>query len=350
MPGRAPRLHLPFAEWPLADRELWAVAEESNDPFSELRRNQLAASSRKQYVFAWRRFLGFLKLYEPSALGVAPADRLTMSRVRAYVAHLAETNTPRSLAIQTDALYKGARHVLPSSDLNWFKGIKARLHATAPTTGKARPILTSVQLLDLGQQLMDECQAAADQPITMVDAIKFRDGLMIALFAFVPLRRKNLAAMQIGRHLVQQGDDYFLVFPSSETKTGAPIDFAIPALLDPYMRVYLDCVRLRMLRNPSNSVWVSAKGCALSYSAIWDVITRHTEARLGIRIAPHDVRDAAATMWALAMPAHIGIARDLLSHSNLRTTIKHYNRANGVAASRTYAQLIFRTRKKARSL
>ena len=38
-------------------------------------------------------------------------------------------------------------------------------------------------------------------------------------------------------------------------------------------------------------------------------------------------RDAAATTWALSAPDQIGVARDLLAHSDLRTTIKHYNRA-----------------------
>jgi len=51
-------------------------------------------------------------------------------------------------------------------------------------------------------------------------------------------------------------------------------------------------------------------------------------------------RDAAATTWALADPSQIGIASDLLSHSNLRTTEKHYNRARGVVASRAYAKII----------
>ena len=35
------------------------------------------------------------------------------------------------------------------------------------------------------------------------------------------------------------------------------------------------CVRVRMLRNPS-TVWVSAKDCALSYSAILGVTTRRS--------------------------------------------------------------------------
>ena len=61
---------------------------------------------------------------------------------------------------------------------------------------------------------------------------------------------------------------------------------------------------------------------------------------------PHDVRDAAATLWALLAPDQIGVARDLLAHADLRTTTKHYNRARGIKASRAYAQVIARMRRK----
>jgi integrase len=86
----------------------------------------------------------------------------------------------------------------------------------------------------------------------------------------------------------------------------------------------------------------------LSYSAVGPVLTRNTTKRLGIRIAPHDARDAAATTWAIAAPEQIGVARDLLVHSDLRTTIKHYNRAKGVEASRAHALVIAAMRKRGR--
>src|SRR5260221_6587311 len=62
----------------------------------------------------------------------------------------------------------------------------------------------------------------------------------------------------------------------------------------------------------------------------WGIITRHTAGRLGIHCAPHDVRDAAATTWAIAAPDRIGVSRDLLAHCDLRTTTRHYNRARGI--------------------
>ncbi|MET0706482.1 MAG: hypothetical protein ABWY82_06500 [Tardiphaga sp.] len=344
MRGLPPRLHLPYEQWPAADRRLWAAAMDStnDDPFCDAPGARLAHATRTRYRFGWRRFLGFLAISEPSALEADPAERLTIGRVRSYVFHLVETNSPQSIAMRIDELYQTARMLMPTKDWSWLKVLKAKLYAAVPTRGRSGPVITSVQLVDLGQRLMDESMPRPDTSIRMADTIRYRDGLMIALLGFRPLRRKNLAALEIGRHLIREGDGWFLVVPRTEVKKGtSAIEFAIPEFLNPYLATYLDIIRPRMLQRPTcNALWVSPSGGALTYSAIWPILARHTVRRLGIRIAPHDARDAAATTWAVAAPDQIGVARDLLGHSNLRTLTRHYNRARGVEASRAHALVI----------
>jgi integrase len=350
VPGPQPRLHLPFNEWPSADRLLWQNAMTNHeDPFHSAAGAHLSERSRRQYLYGWRRFLGFLTLDEPAALAITPLERLTTERVKRFVCHLAESNTPHSVAIQVDALYKAARTMMPKLNLSWLKTIKARLYVMAPGQTGTGPVITSVQLLELGQQLMEESTPTSNGPMRLTDAVRYRDGLMIALSAFVPLRRKNLAALEIDRHLVQEKDEWFVIITAEETKTRAATEFPIPEILCPYLATYLNIVRPRMLKRNSTALWVSPKGGALSYSAIWSIITRHAKKRLGIHIAPHDVRDAAATTWAIAAPDQINVSRDLLAHSDLRTTTKHYNRARGIEASRTHALFIARMRRAADS-
>ena len=72
-----------------------------------------------------------------------------------------------------------------------MRNIKTRLYSAAPRGNSARPVITSVQLVDLGIELMEECTVTASAPITMADAVQYRDGLMIALWGYVPLRHKN---------------------------------------------------------------------------------------------------------------------------------------------------------------
>jgi len=347
MPGREPRLHLPYGRWPPADRLLWERAMGSDDPFADGAGARLAKASQHVYLSAWRRFLGFLAIHEPTALEVAPIERLTIERVRPFAAHLAETNTPRSVAIQVDALYKAARVMMPERDWTWLKTVKARLYRAAPASAPTGPVVTSLQLLDLGLQLMDESKPTPGTPISKDHAARYRDGLMIALLAFIQPRRKNLAALEIGRHLVREDNRWFVIIPREETKTGTPNEYRVPELLESYLGIYLDIVRPQMLRRPAcAALWLNSKGCPLAYAAIGDIISRHSMSRLGLRITPHDVRDAAATTWAIFAPDQIGVARDLLAHSDLRTTTKYYNRARGIEASRAYRQVIAGMRRK----
>jgi hypothetical protein len=118
---------------------------------------------------------------------------------------------------------------------------------------------------------------------------------MIALMAQVPLRHKNFAAIEIGRDLIKEGGDWFIVVPPEETKTKTKtyLDFQVPESLRDHLSAYLNHVRPRMLRQVAcKSLWASAKGGALSYSAVGPVFTRNTTEWLGIRIPPHDARDA----------------------------------------------------------
>jgi integrase len=114
----------------------------------------------------------------------------------------------------------------------------------------------------------------------------------------------------------------------------------------------LDIVRPRMLkRRTYTAFWLNRFGDALSYVAIGLIFSRHSINlinRLGFHIAPHDARDAAATTWALSAPDRIGIAREILGHSDLHTTIRHYNRARGIEARRAYGRVLSGVRRRQR--
>src|SRR5262245_47282569 len=347
MPRPEPRLYLPYCQWPATDRLLWERAMASDDPFADSPGARLAKATQRNYLIAWRRFLGFLAIHESEALQIAPTKRLTIERVRAFVAHLAESNTALSVASMVHSLYLAARVMMPECDWCWLKKIKTRLYAAAPTLGATGPVITSVQLLDIGQALMDESTPRAGESIRFADAVRYRNGFMIAFLAFIPPRRKNLAALEIGRHLVREGDGWFVIIPREETKTRTPIEFRVPELLEPYLDFYLDVVRRRLVRHPTcNALWVSSQGGSIVYGGIGQIFSRVATSRLGFRITLHDARDAAATTWAISAPDKIGVARDLLAHADLRTTNKYYNRARGIEASRAYRQVIAAMRRK----
>ena len=110
----------------------WKRQLDDDDPFSDGIAARLAKRTLHKYWMGWRRFLGFLTITEPEALEIAPPERLTNERVRQFAKHLAETNTPHSVAIQMDSLYGAARTMMPALDWSWLRDIKTRLYSVAP--------------------------------------------------------------------------------------------------------------------------------------------------------------------------------------------------------------------------
>jgi integrase len=246
-------------------------------------------------------------------------------------------------------LYGAAGVMMPDTDLAWLRLMKGRLRSAAPQGVSPRPVITSVQLLELGLELIEESSPSGRALSTMSEAILYRNGLMIALLAYIPLRLSNFVGLELGEDLVKEGDKWFIIIPPEENKTRISLEFQIPNDLENEFSTYLNCVRPLLLRRPEcKTLWVSSRGGALSPASFEPIIAKNTSSRLGIRITPHDARDAAATTWAVAAPEHIGIARDLLAHSDLGTTNKYYNRAAGIEASRAHRQVVAAMRKQTR--
>ena len=68
---------------------------------------------------------------------------------------------------------------------------------------------------------MDRAVADADvaERTSKAHAFQYRDGLVIALLALIPLRSRTLTALRIGQHLVKTGDSWALDIPAADTKT-----------------------------------------------------------------------------------------------------------------------------------
>jgi len=89
-------------------------------------------------------------------------------------------------------------------------------------------------------------KANATENISLACALGYRDGLMIALLALIPLRRRTLAALRIGRQLVRSGDHWALDIPARDIKTKRPLEYPISAELSGRIDVYLNQFRCRI--------------------------------------------------------------------------------------------------------
>jgi hypothetical protein len=87
-------------------------------------------------------------------------------------------------------------------------------------------MVPATDLFALGIRLMETWAAGPPQRINK--ASRYRDGLIIALLTSCPTRIRNLASIEIGRHLVWDGQGYQLHFTAAETKTQRPYSASLP--------------------------------------------------------------------------------------------------------------------------
>ena len=179
---------------------------------------------------------------------------------------------------------------------------------------------------------------------------------MISMLAARPLRRKNFCSIEIGRHLTGERGIYRLSFNAAETKTHEAIEASIPTDLVPYLERYLRHHRPILVERTgrwnrvegtnqrTSALFVSRDGSAMTEIAIYFRIIKRTQSRFGHAVNPHLFRDSAATSIAVEDPDRVHIVRNILGHATLRTSERHYNRAQSMEALRRYQDRILQLR------
>jgi integrase/recombinase XerD len=235
----------------------------------------------------------------------------------------------------------------PDRDWGWLRRVQNVLRArSVPVRDKRARMQPAGELVNLGKSLMRKAETATKKP-SLTRAVWFRDGLMIAFLAHRPLRLSNLAAITLGRHLIRQSQGYRLYFSGDEVKGGRPIDAAVPASLVADVDRYLDHYRPILLTRggrqrpaPCDALWVSEIATPLDPNSIPNRIKKHTLAAFGKHLWVHLFRDCAATTIAIDDPKHARSIMNILGHSTLAISEKHYNQARSLEASRRYQKVI----------
>ena len=172
------------------------------------------------------------------------------------------------------------------------------------------------------------------------------------------MRLKNLTNIEVGRHLVWDGQEYQLRLTAAETKTGKTYHAAVPHVLNPHVDSWLHTYRpmLQMVASRPGRVgsiggrlWINRSGRPMGSAAIRHQIEIRTKQAFGNAIWPHLFRDCAVTELVDCAPDEIGIAPDLLGHADLQTTKKHYIHAVGMKAHAHVQEVIAARRRVATS-
>lgn len=320
---------LPLGEWPELDRQAWDVANRDGDLLSGRGpaahwKPKTRLTTRKAYG-NWLRFLSDAnRLGRPNSIGA----RLSAENLRDYIAALRGRGSPNTVLTQLRHLSSAVAAMDPMADRTFLKLALSRLTPQARPIRDKRPRLVSpLVLLGLGQKLMADWQSrSAHDP--RLNAMDYRDGLMIAFLALCPLRLENLAAIIIGQHLTFEAGLARLVFTAEEMKGKRPLEFDVPAVLQARLAFYLSDIHPLLYPGLQCSapLWPSLHvgKPQMSEHGIYTRLTQVTEKHLGHPVTPHMFRDAAATFITELAPERAMMASAVLQHANLDVTMRHY--------------------------
>lgn len=327
--------------WPALDREAWARATEAGDLLDPGGAGaRWPPATRRGVMQAYGRWLTFLTDERPGLLRLPFVARINLEPIRAFISYLERVNASCTVWSRISLLATAVQAMAPEAHLNWMRPVIARLHRKIqPFRLKRHRLVDSAELFAFGADIMREAEAANMQ--AWRKALRYRDGLMIALLASRPLRQGNSTPIEIDRHLLHRGDGYQRRFLASETKPRRRLEFPVPAALvgslDRYLSIHRPVLCLRSRTgNVTTRLWVSSTGRPLLVGAVHKQIVKLTLARFGHPINPHLFRDCAATSIAENDPEHVRITKEILGHTTLKTSERYYNHARSQQAVTLY--------------
>jgi integrase len=351
--GKAPeRACLKCARWPKQDQLLWAVALEPEDPFSEAGGTRADHRPISNHVIerGYGRWLTYLAR-KGCLDNISPADRITPAEVKGYIVELVQLGNRNSTIHQRLSELKQMAMIMgPERDWTFIDRLAGKLRSRAATPSRKQGrIVGADELYALGLDLMSQAQRGHSQRRS---AILFRDGLIIALLALRPLRRRNMANLTLGRDVIAVAGKWMIVLSPDLTKTHVTLEYDWPdslvKALGEYLQVHrpgLDARNGRWKSPAGDRLWLSVDGSPLTQMALYDRVIYWTTKAFGKSINPHLFRDSAATYMAVNDPVHVLLSAPLLGHRTFKTTERSYIQAQTLEAHRQFAQKLSAFRK-----
>jgi len=344
-------LVLPFTAWPAADTALWDALVRIGGPLDDRGSlSHLRETSRETLRNHYGRWLAWILATDPDALSTVPVDRVTLDRLRLWLADLAHTRPMTRLAFVGNVLRVVC---LAEPEQDWrahmrLKAVLRRIAGPGDRNRKQGRVVSSRLLFEAGVRHATVDAAAAT---TTLEAMKRRrNGTMVAVLALIPMRRRAYVRLELGSSLLVQQDRVVISLPEHLTKNGLPWRCEVPEAVTSLLLAYLAEVRPWFLASKAlshNTLWVGDRGAPFADDHFGIKIGDITTRLIGVRVSPHLFRDAAATSLARHSPQAAKLIRPVLSHTSFGTAERHYIQANSLEAGRNHAALI-RTLKRKR--
>jgi integrase/recombinase XerD len=340
---RTTKQYLDYSNWPTIDQALWKTAfAPATDPFDDGGPGaHLSERTIHHLRYTYGKFLYFLSVEHRELLKRDPVERVDGKIIKEFVKWQPASCGGMTISIYLYHLWLALRTLYPRNNWSWLLRISNRIKGRAKVKRQQHHLVTSEKLYDLGMNLMDGALSSDKPPTSWRVQTAFRDGLIIALLALIPLRRRTLEALRIGKQLVRSGEYWLLEIPAEDVKTKRPLDYPLSLELSRRIDIYVNQIRSRTAgANTHDYLWASSRGRPLRGQLIYNAVRRRTRKALGFPINLHRFRLAAATFWSMQDPTNVRGAKDLLGHASFATTEKYYIMAQSRLAGRALARAI----------
>ena len=344
---------LPVKEWPKSDRLAWEAACR---PAKRLARGGAAGhmapvtqgdlANRYGLFFDFRHRSGRL---DP---GADAGVQVTPEAIAPFVAELQARVSSVTMSRTIYKVRRAAECIAAHLDFGWLAEIgKDLVLLERPKEDFARDVAPE-RLVEAGLTLLREAERDT-KGSWLKRAVMVRNGLMVAMLAFCPVRLRNFAALTIGQSFLRQDGEWWIRL--EDTKSGRPDHRPVDHLLASYIEAYLNMYRPVLLAHSPPTplgteevfhLWLGRRGKPLTYNAVERLITETTRLTLGVAVNPHRCRTSGATSAALHAPQSPHLGSALLQHSDPRTTHEHYVRASSLSVAGDFTDLIAGLRKR----
>jgi len=333
-----PGVHsLPEERWPAAERAAW---DEARRPSVRLQRGGAASHLRAvvQHDLGKRNGLFLESVARAGRLDMnAPAGaHVTPENVAGWVAELKGRVSSVTVYGSIQKLRRFTQLILPERDLGWLIEIERQLCSERRPRPKWDRVVTTDVLVDAGRTLMAEAEITKRPKLSR--ARMFRNGLMVALLAYCPIRLKNYAALELGRSFVDVDGTWWIVLTAAETKEKREDERPVPEDLTSSIERYLQIYRPVLARGTAetDALWLAMDGKPISYASIGELIAETTRMTIGVAVSPHLFRTAGVTTLA-TRAGDKPYAGSALLHHGPRGPQENYNRASCITAGRSLA-------------
>jgi integrase len=365
LPSCAKRIKLPLESFPSsfrADLERFTASLERPDPLDPEALFLSAASPRpsKLYQREVVRFAsvlvhagapigeidGLAALVAPRRAELGLRWRLADNGGRRFAQHRQARGAAQGRGQALPARLRGG----PEGDrpLGARLAVKRRHGMTPKNRARLRPLqdpATLRRLLSLPQRLFARGEANGD---TRAGALEREDAVAIAILTTCPLRRRNLAELHLEENLHRPGDGrVFLVFREEEVKNARPIEFELPP--ETVRMIDRHLARRSPRLCPPATPWLFPRrdgSGPVHEDRFGGRIKKRIWKETGLTVNPHLFRHLAAMLWLDAHPGEYEVARRLLGHRALSSTLDAYAGFEAGTATRLFAEVVDAARSK----